>query len=53
MKKKEVLGKIEFDPRDIMRNRGHSYGAGRPIKVHSRPKNRREKQRLRREFDSY
>lgn len=53
MKKKEVLGLVEFDPKDLMRNRGHDYGAGRQARVHSRPKNRREKQRLRNEVDPY
>jgi hypothetical protein len=45
--KKEVLGVVSVNPKEFTKNRGHEYGEGRPAKVHTKPKYRREKQKLR------
>lgn len=48
MKKKEVLGVVEFDYKRLAK--GHEYGEGRGTRVHKQPKQKREKQRLRKEL---
>jgi hypothetical protein len=53
MKRREVLGTITFDPSSITKDRGHEYGAGRPIKVHTKPKQKRAKQKLKKEMYNY
>jgi hypothetical protein len=53
MKRRETLGTIEFDPRSITKDRGHDYGAGRPAKIHTKPKEKRAKQKLRKEMYNY
>lgn len=48
--KKETLGTVKFDPRDITRDRGHDYGAGRPTRAHRKPQDKRAKDKLRKEL---
>jgi len=50
MKKREVLGTVEFDYSRLTADKGHEYGAGRAPRIHKQPKQKREKQRLRKEL---
>ena len=48
--KKELLGTIRLDPKNLTKNQGHEYGAGRGEKVLRHKSVRREKNRLRQEL---
>lgn len=50
MKKREVLGTVEFDYSRLTADKGHEYGAGRPTQKHRKPREKRAKQRLRKEL---
>lgn len=39
------VGVVEADPRDLNRNRGHEYGAGRKGEVHKDPRTKRSRTR--------
>lgn len=47
------VGTIEFDPRDLTKNQGHEYGAGRPSQVFRHKNKRRERQRQKMELRRY
>jgi hypothetical protein len=49
--KRHVIGTITFNPKDITRNRGHEYGAGRSTSTHTPRAEKRAKQKLKKELD--
>lgn len=51
--KRVTVGTVRFDPRDATRDRGHDYGKGRAGRVMRHKNVRREKDRLRREINSW
>lgn len=48
--KKELLGTIRLDPKNLTKNKGHEYGAGRGERIHKRPTEKRAKSKLRQEL---
>lgn len=48
--KRQILGTLKTDPRDLTKGLGHEYGAGRPSKVLRHKSARRPKDRLRKEM---
>lgn len=51
--KKVSLGTIRFDPRDATKAQGHEYGKGRAERVLRHKSVRREKDKVRREMNSW
>ena len=51
--KKQRLGTVKLDPRDITKGRGHDYGAGRGTKVLRHKTSRRSRDRLRKELSQH
>lgn len=51
--KRHSLGTVKFDPSYITKDRGHDYGMGRPIQVHRKHEEKRSKQKLRKELNTW
>ena len=51
--KREIIGTITIDPKQLTQNRGHDYGAGRKAQVHKRRDEKRAKEKLKKEINGW